>query len=78
MLLLQGGHAPALGAWPWIRVGGFNRNPLLFSSTSIREKIKSGPAWGGAAKLGGTGAEEDCGLGFGGHGPGELGKMFPS
>lgn len=40
MTLLQGRHLPALGAWPWISVGGFNRNPLLFSSTSTRQKIK--------------------------------------
>lgn len=25
---------PALGAWPWISVGGFSRNPPLFSSGS--------------------------------------------
>lgn len=24
--------SPVLGAWPWIRVGGFRRNPTVFSS----------------------------------------------
>lgn len=46
-LLLDSRHPPALGAWPWISVGGFNRNPLLFSSTSTRQKMKSGPAGAG-------------------------------
>lgn len=42
--LLEGRHPPALGAWPWISVGGFNRNPLLFSSTSTKQKMESRPA----------------------------------
>ena len=42
--LLDSRHPPALGAWPWISVGGFNRNPLLFSSTSTKQKMKSRPA----------------------------------
>lgn len=42
------GDLPALGAWPWISVGGFNRKPLLLSSKSTRQKINSRPAWVGA------------------------------
>lgn len=75
-LLYQGGHLPALGAWPWISVGGFNRNPLLFSSKSTRQKIKagmSGVKWQGWERMG---VGEGCGLGPCGYGSGEPGKQF--
>lgn len=58
--LPESGHLPALGAWPWISVGGFNRNPLLFSSASTREKLKASlPGWAGEDGR----ARRDCGPG---------------
>lgn len=56
----KSGHLPALGAWPWISVGGFNRNPLLFSSASTRQKLRAGLLeWAGEAGR----ARRDCGPG---------------